>query len=1428
MNTLDSTLKNQFGQNVVYSNDQYAIHRRYAESLPGYTFKSFDKEYTRLKRNLNARMSRLNRLKRNDNLSKNIDTVHNLKGFLKDNLFNDADIDVLMYTINAPVTGLLFVNPEVFETHITEMLKGANVALGARHKMIVAYQSNPSIVAKLNTVRVIDNPNYASDLYAATKEDDLFDLNTAGMDSSVVVMNLLKSVDSNNLERYTTILREAGISNDEVKSGNAKGMAVRKALMNYMAIETTNNNNMLRNEFGVDGRIKYGVGTVSGFLNYMTNNDFQYKGGSEINPIREVIAGKTTKPLSRPPRRKQKMGSPWNGVKIINEYEDDNIFIPSSYCCGEKCISKLFNDGFVYKKHMNGVSELSLRHIRKEYDIHLKNWPVFKHWELDHWVVDNTGAKSSHPTCEIVTIPTDCYDLTHAVLIKNKNVTIAYINEHVTIGLSTELNDDYKRLTSYPCVPKDAPVVVYDCETYRGSIYVNLSCQVSIEKTSDLDLIIENVSCMAGVGYKSIDFGTRHKLGEHAYEEMLEDLENFYGKDNKKIYLYAYNGGKFDTFLFEFLKNINYKKNITNGGIKQMIISRNDGSLLFDIRDLKDYTGLYLNAALRAYKIKALKFEFEIENYTKYMYEHPEDFKQHGYTWIAYMDQDVEVLYKLFESVNESLHDMGSDVRDSLTMSSLSWKFAAHMGNMMNTYIPTSPENISFIRSGIKGGRVQVYHRYFNSIGTNKPDRVYHRTNKHMDFLNVLDCNALYPTQMLKNTYADGKPRVIKDQADFESIKYTKKWEANLDILVPNTKRVLLPVSVEKNEKMYRADGSYLASDTCRLLYHCGKVTDTYFSEEALDVEARGYKIIKFNCGIVWPESTTIYSKVIKHGMKKKLQYAKEGNPAKQTVKVSQNSMYGINLLDIDTKIFFDDKPDTDIKDLICCGKPTSKLMPNGQYQHKINNIMSNKPSKPAHLGCEILAQARVHMNHFISKFPYESTYYGDTDSVYVKASEVYRDIFGSKGSIQKARTDTRDDITTMVSYGEIRNVDNVKDSFKDDLGEEYGQFKNDLMNEFLGVEIDIVEAIFIDSKRKFVLFSEPKWYKDDYGRLRSKWYNLTYVGLNLNKPEICKSTRLKKDSIIRMKESSNDGCALTDLINRVYGKDAHFIFGVYQSQFDGKEYSDSWREAMVVRSFMLDLYNNGTCHKSMKIEQEAWSRTGGLIKINKEATKEFKIDITAKGEYVNDDLIPFGYDINVPEYKQDHFVEPPSVPISIFNAMTLKRGRLDSKMPNYYIKISPEEQNIVVDSTDRYKTSSFVMDSEANILYKPNVSTVEEVTNKCYSLSEWLPNYRKATKYSSAEHQYVFAIGVYYHNGHAYYGNDNVWRCLDKVIDTYNKIDDIDKFIDIIEHMDSIVIKNAIEHIETSEVQDDIHINGMTEKIESIDFENHEESTNV
>lgn len=640
-----------------------------------------------------------------------------------------------------------------------------------------------------------------------------------------------------------------------------------------------------------------------------------------------------------------KIGCRFSGVKEIAEYEDKDIYIPSSYYCAIKCFEKFLNIEFD-KVGLDPYGD-SLRKIRKylqDNGVNLDFCPsIFKKVGDKFITIDKSANNKAGGCILLLKIKKYFY---HAVLIKSDKITMKDFNkviQNIEIVTNKELGEDSKKLQLPKIKHPDPNFYVYDIET-------------SSKKVGEKRYLIPE-----GLGFMKVE---KKKpcdkknvitcIGYDCYEQMLDHIcEN---DDEEEIKIFAHNGGRFDNIFVKGICGVIIKEQIKTGGcVRKLTIEYNKKTFIF--LDSCSFLQASLKDCCKFFKTE-MKDDFDIANKSHKWFIQNKD-------WIKYMKQDVYVLGQIMEKFENYLNILGESVTTSIGIASVAWRIMSKSCfGLSKMFIAKDPVTQRFIKDSCYGGRILHYRKKFIANET----LINGKTSKG---LISLDGNSLYPSAMFIGRFPIGKHRLLP------KISVKKFLESYLN------KGILCIVEVEIDSENSRYPLLPYRTEQGNLIYRSGKFYGVYNSVDLLEALNDGMTILKVVRGIYWVQSGRIFHNLIENFYKKRAQFKKEGNGMEYVLKIALNSMYGKFLESIDTCYKYNEKnvkATDNIREVV--------ELANGQkeYNIKFDHELIKKPNQIASF---ILSYARKIMNNIIRKVGAEQVFYSDTDSIYVPIESI-------------------------------------------------------------------------------------------------------------------------------------------------------------------------------------------------------------------------------------------------------------------------------------------------------------------------------------------------------------------------------------------------------------------------------------------------------
>jgi len=636
------------------------------------------------------------------------------------------------------------------------------------------------------------------------------------------------------------------------------------------------------------------------------------------------------------------IGCGFKGVTEIGEYEDNEIYIPSSYYCLIKCVEKHLGMNFD-KTGLNPYGD-SLKKLRDylrenekligaEFNIYPSIFKKCKTKGRKFITIDKKAQNICGACILLMDMKKGNY---HAVLIKSNNITLNHYNsimDHTVIQQNKKLEEEYTKLVLPKFKMAEPSFYVFDIETSSKNIDGNRL------------QIPEGLAFMKNYrGTPCLRDHVQTCVGTDCFEQMFDHISQHDGAEIIKIF--AHNGGCFDNIFVKGIEGVTILDQIKNGGrLKQLKISYNDKIFIF----LDSYA--FLQASLSKcceYFGTEKKADFDIINKSHKWFAENTD-------WIPYMEQDVYVLGQIMEKFEHYLSLFGESVTTSIGIPGVAWKLLCkNCHGLSKMYIAKDPVTRRFIKEACYGGRIMHYQKKFIAGVTHKSRG-----------LICLDGNSLFPSGMFIGKYPIGKHKILPKMNVFQLVdRYLDRGLlclAEVEIDACNSRYPLIPYRTQQGNLIYRA----------------GKFTGVYTSVDLLEAINDGMKITKFVRGLYWSQSGCIFKTLIKKLYDDRIKFKKEGNPMEYVYKILLNSSYGKFLEEIDTFFKFNDdniKSTDNIRE--------SVELKNGQTEYTIKHDYSIV-KKPSQIAAFILSYSRKIMNNIIRKVGPQNIFYGDTDSIY-------------------------------------------------------------------------------------------------------------------------------------------------------------------------------------------------------------------------------------------------------------------------------------------------------------------------------------------------------------------------------------------------------------------------------------------------------------
>lgn len=686
-----------------------------------------------------------------------------------------------------------------------------------------------------------------------------------------------------------------------------------------------------------------------------------------------------------------KIGCDWEGVKEIEEYEDEKVYIPTSEYCMIKCYEKLLNRKFDRSrihKYAATLKSMKLLLIKELVNCncekkHKKNCTKHKtcncqqvHTTECQTVIDerlsdlpvvvkygeSKGKIGFHKVSNIYKNKTQAIVLVplgnnnfHAILSKVDYKQLTKEDLKIRLTTNTELISEFKKQTPPKMKKKLPKVFVYDIETYTDDN--NLVPYVL--GWSEVDLVNKCFKPVTIVECNDKDY---------IYDIMFDQITKLPDLPDE-IQLFAHNGGKFDHIYAKAATNVKFVSQISNGThIKCLKLKCNGKTII--LKDTMLFTQTSLQKSAKALHIDDDKLDFDIVNWTK------EKFKQDR-SWVPYLIKDVEVLAKIVLKFEEILEEFGESMTKYLGLPGLAW-------NLINKTcvgakqldIPNHKSVIDFIKQSTYGGRIL------------------HWKQKVTEEYVCLDANSLYPSAQGTSKFPIGSARIINDFTDFPKPKHVH-YIVECEIEAPNIRYPIHPYRTKDNA----------------MIFPVGRFTGVYNEVDLNEMKKDGYKIVKYIRGIYWVQSAKIFEEFVTKLYNKRVEVGSD-TAIGYVLKIILNSGYGKFLEIIKSNTTFNRSR---------VGKELYNFeLKNGQVEYS-NKLLHPIVNKPIHIGSYILSYARKIMNEIINAVGRENIAYGDTDSIYVKKSVLHKveDYLGS--GLCKFKNDYGDKVITYGIFLDIK-----------------------------------------------------------------------------------------------------------------------------------------------------------------------------------------------------------------------------------------------------------------------------------------------------------------------------------------------------------------------------------------------------------------------
>ena len=526
-------------------------------------------------------------------------------------------------------------------------------------------------------------------------------------------------------------------------------------------------------------------------------------------------------------------GATLNTDKIIEEYEDDLIYIPASDYCYLKIIEKIHSLHIDRKFFKPNESIIKIR--RKLYEIYnINKLPrIFKwcnktrKWKALDSIKNYKKNTDSTWGCFEIKIKKNLFHLCLFKDIKNKP-DIVYIKSKFRIVINKNLYDNQRRLPKIyiPSKTNNDKIIIFDIETYVNENNKSLPYGMAFCELSSPQKIIL---------YSGVD----------CLEQFVQYIDETY--ENITFQLFGHNAGKFDTIFFKAINCIKFQKQIKVGGsIISLKVKTNKNILV--LKDSMKFFPRSLNKFCDSMNVEG-KMDFKIHGWTINDYENSIEWKQ-------YLTQDVKCLSESLLKLESIFNGLGVSIKSSLGLPGIGWKLCYFSSYRMrkDVYLPSDFVTRKFIRSSSYGGRVLTWRRKSSA-----PMKCY-------------DANSLYPAVMSMFEYPVDKYQIMTQPLEYY-FKFNYMFIADVTMDGCNRKYSLIP---------WRTDGGYL-------VYPSNKFRGNYTSVEIKSAINQGYKV-EFHRGIFWWKKDYIFLPFINP----LYEMRKHGNTGlKDVYKLIMNSVYG-------------------------------------------------------------------------------------------------------------------------------------------------------------------------------------------------------------------------------------------------------------------------------------------------------------------------------------------------------------------------------------------------------------------------------------------------------------------------------------------------------------------------------------------------------
>lgn len=806
------------------------------------------------------------------------------------------------------------------------------------------------------------------------------------------------------------------------------------------------------------------------------------------------------------------VGAAFSGVESIDEYEDEELYVPSNSFCLFRVVERFFAlTGAPREFDRHSIpAEISVQAFRtalKGAKVDMENIPRVLRPAKTPTGWRFVGLSSREPkniTAFAIALMPVCPDgslehtgFYHAVLVKNPPLTregfmavsqISFDRIASRIKSSRRYIMDASPGVAYkkPAAPPKAwidTVYAYDFETSTADGFIQVVEGVSVMRVplvGDGSRITKDSPCQKFFGETATD-------GMLAW--VLEDAKSI---GLATAQLFAHNGGRFDTLLvLGQATGVSWDRQLSAGGsIKQLeghfkadssvkVLFKD--SCAFVQQSLKEIGESFRCAVkkLEGVNIAARDHQWFVENADR------------GECWKQYMDQDVQALGCVLVTLEGHLRNLSQSCTTTCGISAVAWNLIMHnsAAEFSNVEITRCPVMQAFHGAATYGGRVIHWRRRFKA-GVTEIDCP--RLGKYKPKgLIVYDANSLYPYVMAEFDYPYGTAKVVQEGSPEEKMAAFRDARAAGHLFIAE-------VTMDAGNQRYPLTPHRDENGSVR--YPAGEFTGVYTSVDIDEAISQGYVVKAVARMTLWEKRCNMFRGIIEHLYRSRAAYKSQGNSFEYVLKIVLNSMYGKFRETVKSAATFAQQPE--LRGRRVLGKPLP--LPNGQTRVTMA-IPNARSRKPTYIAAFILSYSKLHMNKLIRKLGPENIFYGDTDSIVA--------------TIESGR-----DIKTAEGLGEFKN--------------DHGTFNLGPVN---AVDLLYKEAYFLDLKRYLGIFNIPK---------KGCYFKAKFNGLSW-----------KRDDVLA------DFCAGTELAQEGRSQ-KDLVRAVYTHLLDGGEHAtvtaivDRWKRA--------------------------------------------------------------------------------------------------------------------------------------------------------------------------------------------------------------------------------------------------------------------------